>query len=123
MCMLSRVRLFATPLTVAHQTLSMEFSRQEYSSGLPFPSLGNFSDPGTKPRSLAVSPALQVDSSLLSHQGSPPGFDDNLNLRIQWSFELYTHKLNYNVNPFFTYICLLSQLSQVCLTGYLVLTN
>ena len=36
---LSRVRLFATPKTVAHQApLSMEFSRQEYCSGLPFPS-------------------------------------------------------------------------------------
>ena len=40
---LSRVRLFATPQTVAHQTpLSTEFSRQEYWSGLPFPSQGIF---------------------------------------------------------------------------------
>ena len=39
MCVLSRVRLFATPWTVAHQaSLSMGFSRQEYWSGLPFPS-------------------------------------------------------------------------------------
>ena len=37
--LLSRVRLFATPWTVAHQArLSMGFSRQEYWSGLPFPS-------------------------------------------------------------------------------------
>ena len=37
--LLSRVRLFATPWTVAHQaSQSMEFSRQEYWSGLPFPS-------------------------------------------------------------------------------------
>ena len=37
--LLSRVRLFAIPLTVAYQApLSMEFSRQEYWSGLPFPS-------------------------------------------------------------------------------------
>ena len=37
--LLSRVRLFATPWTVAYQApLSMEFSRQEYWSGLPFPS-------------------------------------------------------------------------------------
>ena len=36
---LSRVRFFVTPWTVAHQALlSMEFSRQEYWSGLPFPS-------------------------------------------------------------------------------------
>ena len=47
----SRVRLFLTPWTIAHQApLSMEFSRQEYWSGLPFPSPGDLSDPGIKPR-------------------------------------------------------------------------
>ena len=57
-CVLSHVQLFVTSWTVAHQaTLSMEFSGQEYWSGLPFSSLGNLSDPGTKPASLA-SPAL-----------------------------------------------------------------
>ena len=45
---------------------SMEFSRQEYWSGLPFPSPGNLPNPGIKPRS----PASQADS-LPSHQGSP----------------------------------------------------
>ena len=41
------VRLFATPWTVASQTpLSLEFSRQEYWSGLPFPSPGDLPDPG-----------------------------------------------------------------------------
>ena len=40
-CVLSHVRLFATPWTVACQaSLSMAFSRQEYWSGLPFPTLG-----------------------------------------------------------------------------------
>ena len=40
---LSHVRLFVTPWTVAHQApLSMEFSTQEYWSGLPFPSQGIF---------------------------------------------------------------------------------
>ena len=49
---LSRVRLFATPWTVAYQVpLSMGFSRQEYRSGLPFPSLGDLPDPGIEPRS------------------------------------------------------------------------
>ena len=44
---LSRVRLFATPWTVADQVpLSMGFSRQEYWSGLPFPSPGHLPDPG-----------------------------------------------------------------------------
>ena len=43
---LSRVRLFVTPWTVAHQApLSMGFSRQEYWSGLPFPSPGESSQP------------------------------------------------------------------------------
>ena len=48
----------ATSWTVASQApLSMEFSRQEYWSGLPFPSPGNLPYPGIKPTSLA-SPAL-----------------------------------------------------------------
>ena len=61
MCVLS-VQLFATTWTVAFQApLSMGFPRQECYSGLPFPSPGNFPNPGIKPKSL-VSPALQVDS-------------------------------------------------------------
>ena len=53
---LSRVRLLATPSTVVHQAPpSMGFSRQEYWSGLPFPSPGDLPDPGIEPRS----PALQ----------------------------------------------------------------
>ena len=49
MCILSRVQLFETPWTVAHQaTLSMGFSRQEYWSGLPFPTPGDVPDTGIK---------------------------------------------------------------------------
>ena len=48
-----------TPCTVAHQaSLSMGFPRQEYCSGLSFPSPGDLPDPGIEP----LSPALQVDS-------------------------------------------------------------
>ena len=55
---LSRVRLFVTPWTVAYQALlSVGFSRQEYWSGLPFPSPGDLPDPGIEPMSL-TSPAL-----------------------------------------------------------------
>ena len=55
----SRVRLFATLWTVAHQAPpSTGFSRQEYWSGLPFPSPGNLPDPGIEPRS----PTLQADA-------------------------------------------------------------
>ena len=56
----------ATPWTVACQApLSMRFSRQEYWSGLPFPSPGDLPDPGIKPRS----PALQADSFPIELQG------------------------------------------------------
>ena len=52
---LSRVRLLATPWTVAHQAPpSMGFSRQEYWSGLPFPSPGDLPDSGIEPRSHAL---------------------------------------------------------------------
>ena len=55
----SRVRLFATPWTVAYQSpQSMGFSRQEYWSTLPFPSPGDLPNPGIK----SASPALQADS-------------------------------------------------------------
>ena len=56
---LSRVWLFATPRTVAHQAPpSMEFSRQDYWSRLLFPSAGYLSNPGMKPGS----PTLQADA-------------------------------------------------------------
>ena len=58
---LSRVRLFATLRTVARQApLSMGFPRQEYWSGLPFPSPGDPPDPGIEP----WFPALQAESLL-----------------------------------------------------------
>ena len=54
----SRVQLFVTPWTIAHQApLSMGFSRQEYWHGLPFPTPGDLPDPETEPRSLS-SPVL-----------------------------------------------------------------
>ena len=56
---LSRVQLFATLWSVACQApLSMGFSRQEYWSGVPFPSPGDLPNPGIEPRS----PALQADA-------------------------------------------------------------
>ena len=54
-----------TPWTVACQApVSMGFPRQEYWSGLPFPSPGNLPDPG-------IEPSLEADSLLLSPQGKP----------------------------------------------------
>ena len=64
--LLSCVRLFATPWTVAYKaSLSMEFSRQEYWSGLPLPSPGDPPNPGIKPKS----PTLQADAL----PSEPPG--------------------------------------------------
>ena len=69
MKLLSLVRLFATPWTVAYQApLSMEFFRQKYWSGLPFPSAGDLPDPGIEP----VSPALQADAIPSEPPGKPP---------------------------------------------------
>ena len=65
---LSRVQLFATLWTVAHEApLSMGFSRQEYWSELPFPSPGDLPNPGIKPES----PALQVDALPSELPGKP----------------------------------------------------
>ena len=63
-----RVRLFATPWTVAYQAPpSMGFSRQEYWSGLPFPSPGNLPDSGIEP----WSPTLQADGLTSEPPGKP----------------------------------------------------
>ena len=60
--------LFVIPWTVAHQgPLSMEFSRQEYLSALPFPSPGHLPNPGMEPGS----PALQAVSLHLSTREAP----------------------------------------------------
>ena len=58
------------PWTVTCQApLSKEFSRQEYWSGLPFPSAGDLPDPGIEPGS----PALLADSFLSEPPGKPKG--------------------------------------------------
>ena len=70
---LSRVRLFVTSWTVAHQApLSMGFTRQEYRSGLLFPSPGDLPNPGIEPMSLT----LQADALT----SEPPGKSWSLSL-------------------------------------------
>ena len=65
---LSHIRLFGTPWAVAYQSSpSMGFSRQEYQSGLPFPSPGDLPDPGIEPRS----PTLQADALPSEPPGKP----------------------------------------------------
>ena len=64
----SRVRLFATPWTVVYQAPpSMGFSREEYWSGLPFPSPVDLPDPGIEPES----PVLQADALTSEPPGKP----------------------------------------------------
>ena len=89
--LLSHVQLFVTPWTVACQApLSMEFSRQGYWNGLPFPSPGDLPDPGMEP----MSPALQADSLLSEPLRKPKGpplrcYNPNKNISgdllvVQW---------------------------------------
>ena len=68
-CLVAKLlRLFCDFVDSSCQaSLSMRFFRQEYRTGLPFPSPGNLPDPGNEPVSLA----LQADSLPLSHQTSP----------------------------------------------------
>ena len=74
---LSRVRLFVTPGTVPYQVPpSMGFSRQEYWSGLLFPSPGDLPDPGIEPGS----PTLWADTL----PSEPPG-----KLRLSHTLEKY----------------------------------
>ena len=69
--LLSRVQLFETAWTVAYQgPLSMGFFRQEYWSGLPFPSLRDLPNPGIEPRS----PSLWAEAL----PSEPPGNGNNL---------------------------------------------
>ena len=97
-------QLFATPWTVAHQApLSMGFSRQEYWSGLPFPSPGDLPDPGIEPRS----PALQADSLTSEPPGKPRlPLESALNLVIQWLPLLYLmHPIDqWEAVPYYIYM-------------------
>ena len=68
MKLLSLAEFSAIPWTVAYQAHpSVEFSRQEYWSGLPFPSPGHLPDPGIEP----MSPTLQADALLSEPAGKP----------------------------------------------------
>ena len=63
MKLLSRVRLFATPWTVAHQAPPfMGFSRQEHWSGLPFPFPGDLPDPGMGSQTMGFILAPSADT-------------------------------------------------------------
>ena len=70
-CSVAHVQILVTPRTVACQApLSMEFSRQEYWSGMPFPSLGDLPNPEIELMSLCL-PYWQADSLSLAPLGKP----------------------------------------------------
>ena len=113
---LSHVQLFATPWTMAHQApLSMRFSRQEYRSGLPFPSAGDLPNPGIK----SGSPALQADSLPPETPGSLPDIKGQIYLPFPvltpssffWPSQFYFSKLDKQGCFFFFLISLLLLLS------------
>ena len=84
---LSRVQLFMTPWTVAHQApLSMEFSRQEYWRQLPFSSLGDLPNPGIKVRSST----LRVDALQSELLEKPPHKMDNNKVLLYSTRELHS---------------------------------
>ena len=86
----SHVQFFEIPRTAACPTpLSMEFSRQEYWSGLPFLSLGDLPNLGTEPGS----PALQADSLQTDPSGkqSPRRVMSKNVLTIDWTVALISH--------------------------------
>ena len=75
----SRVQLFVTPWTVAYQAPpSMGFSRQEYWSGVPFPSPGDLPYPGIEPGS----PVFQADSLTSELPGKPKNNTSRLYLAL-----------------------------------------
>ena len=97
---LSCVLLFATPWSVARQApLSMGFPRQEYCSGLPFPSLGDHPSPGVKP----VSPALSGGFCTTELPGKPQSvynfvIKKNYNLPKFSLFSEYVLNLNVSLD-------------------------
>ena len=96
--LLSHVRLFATPWTVAHQAPQpMGFSRQESWSGLPFSPPGDLPNPGIEPRS----PALQADALT----SDPPGKLGKGQMGGLFSFILIALRRR-NLFTFFLWYCL-----------------
>ena len=81
-CLLGHVRLCTAPWTVVHQTpLPVGFSRQEYWSGVSFTTLGDLSDPGIRPTSLA-SPALAGRFFTSSATWEAQRWDGEINIYI-----------------------------------------
>ena len=90
----SAVSDFVTPLTVAHQaSLSMEFSRKEYWSGLPFPSPGHLSNPKFKPGS----PALQAEALPSETPGKPTHRHTHIHSEVTQSCPTLCDPMDYSL--------------------------
>ena len=90
--LLSPVQFFATPQTAVHQApLSMGFSRQEYWSGLPFPTPRDLSDPGIEPVS-PKSPSLQADYLLLCHLRSRESLNKFLKSIVRHALKSFSRR-------------------------------
>ena len=88
--------------TVAHQAPpSMGFSRQEYWSGLPFPSPGDLPDPGIEPRS----PKLQADALTSAPPGKPMSNVDSTIKNIDITFQTNVCLVKAMVFPVVMYRC------------------
>ena len=88
-CSLSCVSLFVTPCTIAHEApQSMEFSRQEYWSGSPFPPPGDLPNAGIEPTS-SVSPALAGGFFTTE----PPGKPTLMSICCKSDTEMHNHHL------------------------------
>ena len=101
-CMLSCVRLFETPWTVAHQVpLSMGFPRQEYWSGMPFSPPGGLPDPGIEPVFLLAGEFFTAELS-----GNPKG--------MYWVGQKVRTLMNFLANPIYKTLGVVADLS-VCI--------
>ena len=91
---------FATQRTIAsHGPLSTGFSRQESWSGLPFPPPGDLPNPGME----RASSALQADSLLLSHWGSPQSQDTKGKKSISYEKRVCVGRSGHSLCPFITF--------------------
>ena len=116
--MLSHVKLFATPWTVAHQDpMSLGFSRQEYWTGLPCPPPGDPPNPGIEPapNHAFCAPTLQADCLPAEPLGKP--------LLLVFTYSLIFHSTLYRILVEFTFRHLPWFISLITFASHIVLVS
>ena len=109
--LLSCVQFFVTPWIIVHQApLSMGFPRQEYWSGLPFPSPGDKPDPGME----LSSPALQANS-LPSEPLGKPHFTTYMCANVLWYFWKWVYHISIWLSSYFPFEIILIP---ICVTHF-----